>query len=246
MEKTVEQTITQAQNRVKDEEIEIDLLEVLFTLRNGWKAIFLATLIGAMLMGAFHYFFVTPSYQADAMIYITNTDSVVTFSDLQLSAALTEDYANIIKSRSVLNRVIDELKLDVDFKQLGSLVKVENPDSTHIIHIFVTCNDWEMARNIANAIMNVSVEQIYQVVGSSEPTVIDHAEAEAVENVTPSIFKYMLIGALIGAFLVCAVLVIRMMMYTSLKTEEDVNKYLHIPVLAAVPYYREGTKTKGK
>ena len=246
MEKTVEATITQAQNLAEEEEDEIDFLEVWSALRNGWKAILLATLIGAMLMGAFHYFFVTPSYQADAMIYSTNTDSVVTFSDLQLSAALTEDYANIIKSRSVLKRVIDELELDVDFKQLGELVKVENPDSTHIIHIFVTCDDWEMARNIANAIMNVSVAQIYQVVGSSEPTVIDHAEAEAVENVTPSIFKYMLIGALIGAFLLCVVLVIRVVTHTSLKTEEDVNKYLHIPVLAAVPYYREGAKTKGK
>lgn len=238
MEENREKQIPIVQSR-QDDEIEIDLKEVFYLLLSHWKSIFLAMLIGAAIFGAYHTFLMKPSYQADASIYITSTDSMISFSDLQLSAALTDDYANIIKSRTVLNRVIDELDLNLNYKQLGALISVENPDSTHIVDIKVTCDDPELSRNITNALMNISVDQIYQVIGSGEPTVIDYAMAEAVQDVTPSLKKYLMLGALLGALIVCAIVVLRMLTDTTLKTVDDIDRYLHLPVLAAVPYYRE-------
>ncbi|MBR2528478.1 MAG: polysaccharide export protein [Blautia sp.] len=219
-----------------NEEIYIDLKEIIFSLLSSWKSIFLAILIGAVVMGAFHVFLVKPSYQADAQIFITNTDSVISFSDLQLSSALTGDYAKIIKSRTVLKRVIKELDLDIDFKNLARLVKVNNPTDTHIIDIVVTCGDLELSRNIANALLNISIDQIYQIVGSNEPTVIDYSEADAVEDVSPSLFKYVAIGALLGALVMCAIIVLAVVSNTTIRTEDDVMKYMQLPVLAAVPY----------
>lgn len=227
------------QQNMRGTEMEIDLLEIFYLLLSKWKEIFLAILVGALIFGAYHTFMVKPSYQADASIYITNTDTAITFSDLQLSSALTDDYANIIKSRTVLNSVIEELDLNLNYKQLANLVSVSNPDSTHIVDIKVTCDDPELSRNITNALMNISVNQIYQVIGSSEPTVIDYAVAEAVQDVTPSLFKYLAIGGLLGAFAACAVFILQMLMDGTLKTEEDIEKYLHMPILAAVPYYEE-------
>lgn len=227
----------------QDAEMEIDLLEIFYLLKSKWKEIFLALLVGALIFGAYHTFLVKPSYQADASIYITNTESALSFSDLQLSSALTDDYANIIKSRTVLNRVIEELDLNLDYKQLARLVAVSNPDSTHIVDIKVTCDDPEMSRNITNALLNISVSQIYQIIGSGEPTVIDYSVAEAVQDVTPSLFKYLAIGGFLGACVACAIFILQMLMDGTMKTEEDIDKYLHLPVLAAVPYYNE---KKGK
>ena len=234
MEENREKQIPIVQSR-QDDEIEIDLKEIFYLLLSHWKSIFLAMLIGAAIFGAYHTFLLKPSYQADA----SSTDSMISFSDLQLSAALTDDYANIIKSRTVLNRVIDELDLNLNYKQLGALISVENPDSTHIVDIKVTCDDPELSRNITNALMNISVDQIYQVIGSGEPTVIDYAMAEAVQDVTPGLKKYLMLGALLGALIVCAIVVLRMLTDTTLKTVDDIDRYLHLPVLAAVPYYRE-------
>lgn len=227
----------------QDAEMEIDLLEIFYLLKSKWKEIFLALLVGALIFGAYHTFLVKPSYQADASIYITNTESALSFSDLQLSSALTDDYANIIKSRTVLNRVIEELDLNLDYKQLAKLVAVSNPDSTHIVDIKVTCDDPEMSRNITNALLNISVSQIYQIIGSGEPTVIDYSVAEAVQDVTPSLFMYLAIGGFLGACVACAIFILQMLMDGTMKTEEDIDKYLHLPVLAAVPYYNE---KKGK
>lgn len=183
-----------------DEEIEIDLKEVFFLLLGSWKLVFMAMLVGAVILGGFRMFFVTPSYQADTKIYITNTDSAISFADLQLSSALTEDYEDIISSRTVLKRVIEELNLDMEYQDLRELIEVVNPNDTHIIYTLVTCDDPEMARNIANVLMNISIEQIYQIIGSGEPTVIDYAEAMAVTDVTPSLMKFLAIGALAGRY----------------------------------------------
>lgn len=231
--------VKQEQNAyLQEDEIEIDLKEIFYLLLGNWRSIFLAMLVGALIFGAFQAFLIKPSYRANAKLYITNTDSMVTFSDLQLSAALTDDYAQIIKSRSALNRVIEELELDISYKELGQLVEVVNPDSTHIIEIYVTCGDLELSRNIANALLNIGIRQIHQVIGSSEPTVIDYAEAEAVEDVTPGLRKFLFLGALLGVALTCVYLIGRMLLDTTIRTEEDVEKYLKLPVLAAVPYFK--------
>jgi capsular polysaccharide biosynthesis protein len=164
---------------------------------------------------------------------------VITISDLQLSSQLTEDYAKIIKSRAVLKEVIEELDLNMNFRQLGNLVSVTNPSGSHIITITVTCSDMELCRNIANCLMNVGIDRIYQVIGSSEPTVIDYSEADAVTTIVASRLSYIEKGALLGLVLMGALIVLRTLYDTTLKTEDDVRNYLHMPVLSVVPYYEE-------
>lgn len=217
----------------------IDLVELFWVLVNHWKIILLTMLITAMLAGVYYLVGVKPSYQADASIFITNNESVITVSDLQLSSELTEDYAKIIKSRNVLKQVIKELDLDLDYIGLSKLVSVTNPDNSHIITITVTCGDVELCRDIANSLMNIGLDRIYQVVGSSEPTVIDYSEAEAVDEITPALTKYLAIGFLLGLIAACGLICVRYMTDTTLKTEDDLKRYLDIPVLSVIPYYEE-------
>ena len=217
----------------------IDLVELFWVLVNRWKIILLTMLITAMLAGVYYLVGVKPSYQADASIFITNNESVITVSDLQLSSELTEDYAKIIKSRNVLKQVIKELDLNLDYRELSKLVSVTNPDNSHIITITVTCGDVELCRDIANSLMNIGLDRIYQVVGSSEPTVIDYSEAEAVDEITPALTKYLASGLLLGLIAACGLICVRYMTDTTLKTEDDLKRYLDIPVLSVVPYYEE-------
>ena len=217
----------------------IDLLELFWVLVNHWKIILLTMLITAMLAGVYYLVGVKPSYQADASIFITNNESVITVSDLQLSSELTEDYAKIIKSRNVLKQVIKELDLNLDYRELSKLVSVTNPDNSHIITITVTCGDVELCRDIANSLMNIGLDRIYQVVGSSEPTVIDYSEAEAVDEITPAPTTAQALGLMLGLSPACGLICVRYMTDTTLKTEDDLKRYLDIPVLSVVPYYEE-------
>ena len=217
----------------------IDLIALCWTLLEKWKWILLAIILGMFLAGTYHRYMVKPVYQADASIFVTDTNSVITISDLQLGSALTEDYSKIIKSRAVLKAVIADQGLDMNFRQLGNLIKVTNPEGSHIITITVTCGDMEMSRNIANSVMKVGIDHIYKVFGSNEPSVIDYSEADAIVDLTPGLVSYLEKGALAGAALACALICLRFLLDTTLKNEEDIQKYLHMPVLSVVPYYKE-------
>ena len=226
-------------NRAGDEEMEIDLIELFFTLLAHWKLILLAMILGMAATGAVHYFLVKPSYSASTELYITSSDSVISIQDLQVGTALAADYTRIIKSRRVLKDVIDTLELDTTVGKLQGMITVTNPASTHIISTSVVTGDPELSRNIANAVLNTSIDAIYQVVGTSEPTIIDYAEAEAVKEVTPSLYRYLAIGALAGILLACAFVTLRMLTDNTMKTDDDVERYLQLPVLAAVPFFKE-------
>lgn len=218
---------------------DFDYVELFFVLLYHWKLLLICTLIGAALMGAYHLKTVKPKYTASTEMYITNLDSVFSISDLQIGSTLAQDYLYIVKSRGVMNKVIDDLGLNVNYKELQKLVSVTNPKDTHIIHTEVTTGDLALSRDIANDLLMVSIDQIYQVIGASQPSVIDYSAAEAVVEVTSPIMNSFRNGALAGLAVAVAYLVLRMLMDVTIKSEEDVEKYLQLPVLSAVPFYHE-------
>lgn len=213
----------------------IDLLELARACLAKWWLILAVMAVLAIICGGYCKFFVPHAYRAETQIYITNSDSVISVQDLQISNALTEDYETIIKSRHVLNKVIDNLGMTVGYGALRGMVSVTNPNDTHILTIAVTTRNKSDAVIIANEVMQVSVEEIYKIIGTNEPSIIDEANEMYVVDTKASWKKYALLGALIGFVLVAGVIVIRTLMDTTIKNEDDIEKYLGIPVLAAVP-----------
>lgn len=228
-------------NSQEQEEDVIDLMEIARLLLHKWKLLFIALLAGAVVGGAYCAFLLETTYRAEASLYITSNESLLSFSDLQLSSALTEDYAYIIKSRTVLERVIDEQQLDMDYKDLDKLVNVTNPDSSHVIRIGVTTSDPQMSRNIANSLLNISADQINQIVGNGMPSVI-----HAVQEIKPSMKKYCVLGGILAFVLLAGVFIVRMLMDTTIKSEDDIQRYLGVPLLSSIPYAKNFGKEKKK
>ena len=227
------------QRNQMDSGFDINPVEILFTLLHHWKAIVLCALIGAVIAGNYYTMKVRPSYRASTEMYITSTDSVINVSDLSLGSTLSTDYQNIIVSRSVLNQVIEDLQLNTNYRGLRGLISVSIPSGTHIIRTYVTTGDLTLSRDIANDLLLVSIDRIYQVFGTKEPSIIEYSQAEAIDYVAPSIIQYMEMGAAVGAVIMAALVVLQSVLNTTLKTDEDAEKHLGLPVLAVVPYYRE-------
>ena len=66
------------------------------------------------------------------------------------------------------------------------------------------------------------------------PKLIESGEV-AVKKTSPSNTKNAAIGALIAAFLVCAYISLTVILNDTIQSEEDVEKYLELPVLAVIP-----------
>ena len=65
-----------------------------------------------------------------------------------------------------------------------------------------------------------------------------------ITKTSPSMIKNVLLGFLLGLVLSAGTVIVLTIMDDSIKSEEDVEKYLEIPVLASVPDRKDFINTK--
>ena len=76
---------------------------------------------------------------------------------------------------------------------------------------------------------------------TDRPSVVQRAVVPKRQS-SPSVTRNTALGALIGAFLVVAIIVIRHLMDDTIKSSDDVKKYLGLDTLAEFPFVREQAK----
>ena len=225
----------------ENDEIEIDLLELFYELKKKLWLIILAALIGGGIFGLYSKVILVPKYTSTAMMYVLSKETTLTsLADLQIGSQLTKDYKVMITSRPVLQQVIDELGLEYGYKELREKLVIDNPTDTRILTLSVEDPDPILAADIVNTVAKRSSEYIGEMMEMIPPKIVEEGET-AIEPTSPNVKKNAAIGAAGGIFLVCAFVAVRLIMNDTVKTEEDVENYLKLSVLASVP-----EKGKGK
>ena len=219
-----------------EEETEIDLIDLAWALLDKIHYIVLCFLIGAVIMNAYSYFLVRPTYKSTAKMYVVSAskNSVVDLDALNIGTSLTADYEQLMLSYPVLEQVINKLNLDMDSDTLVKMITLENPTDTRILNINVVSTDPKSARDIANTLMEVSVDYLPKTMSTNAPNVAQKAKLADHKN-GPSYTKYTVIGALAGAFLYCMYLVVKYLMDDTIHTADDMEKYFDIVPLAVIP-----------
>ena len=177
----------------------------------------------------------TPQYTSTAMVYILSKETTLTsLADLQIGSQLTKDYKIIVTSRPVLEDVIEGLELNTTYKDLKKKITIDNPADTRILSISVIDPDPQMAKAIADKIAATASDYVGDIMEMVPPKLIEDGEVPLLKT-SPSNTKNALIGGLVGALLVCGVVTARVVLNDTVRTEEDVTRYLGLTVLASVP-----------
>ena len=230
-------------NQQRDDEIEIDLVEVVRLLVSKLGIIILSGMIFAFLAIIGTKLFITPKYQSITKMYVLaqqNSDTV-TNSDLQTSTLLTKDYAELITSRTVAESVIANLRLDLKYDELIDKIEVGTTSDTRIITIKVTDEDPYAARDIANAVRDTAAEHIKSVMNIEAVNVVDAANIPD-QKCSPSVSKNGLLAGMLGCFLAVVIILIQYLSNDTIKVSEDVEHYLGLSTLGVIPM----EKTDGK
>ena len=219
-----------------EQEAEIDLIDLAWALLDKIHYIVLCFLIGAVIMNAYSYFLVRPTYKSTAKMYVVSAskNSVVDLDALNIGTSLTADYEQLMLSYPVLEQVINKLNLDMDSDTLAKMITLENPTDTRILNINVVSTDPKSARDIANTLMDVSVDYLPKTMSTNAPNVAQKAKL-ADHKDGPSYTKYTMIGALAGAFLYCMYLVVKYLMDDTIHTADDMEKYFGLVPLTTIP-----------
>ena len=252
-----------------EETQEIDLLLLFNALRRHILIIIAVALVFALVAGIVVQFFITPLYTATTSTYLVSASGnaggtigqLLQATDLTLSNNILGDYSDIIKSRTILEAVIERMnreydiqveqgqpttlkeKLDLEYEDFYEMVEVTNPTDTHIIKITVTDDDPVRAKDIANYLTHYAVDRLADIMQISVPNVYDEAVV-ADRPAYPSLTKTVVIAFVLGAVLACGVIIFIAVMDTTVKTAEDIENRCGMVTLTKV-YYEGGKKKKG-
>lgn len=235
-------------NKYEDQEIEIDLIELFGYL---WKhaVVLIAALVLTAAVGFVgSKFIMTPMYQSTSMIYITGSGgSAVSnmLSELQAGNALTADYQTLATSRPVVERIIDDLKLDTTYESLKGRISTENPTNTRILSITVTDEDPDMAKTMVDDLTNVMIDQVADVMAVDKPNLVQKGDIPE-DPSSPNVMKNTLIAGFLGLLLAAAVLGFNFLRNDTIKTPEDIERYLGLNNLGSIPLAKGTRKNNRK
>ena len=215
---------------------EIDLVDLFGFYMSRLPLLIIAVVVGALIAGLYTHFLVPNRYTATSKMYMvsSSSDSVVNLSDLNLGTSISNDYVELMKSRPVIEDVIDKLELKYEYDRLVKMISLSVITNTRIVRIAVTSTSPQEAMSIANQLARTAKVQLPKVMDAPAPTIVEDAVLPTVKS-SPSLTKNVLIGALLCLIAVLAVLTVLYLQDDTLKSSEDVEKEFGILPLSVIP-----------
>lgn len=230
-----------------EDEVEIDFKEVFLVLLHNWKKIIVVGILAGLIMLAYSLYIASPQYESTSKLYVlTKSTSVTSLADIQSGTNLTKDYQLIVSGRPVVESVIENLDLDVSYKEFCKNLRVENPADTRILYITYNDTDPEKAKDIVNNIADVAALFISEKMDQDPPTIIERGYSDG-GMVSPNITKNVLLGVFFGALLVAIIVLLAYVFNDRIMTDTEIEKNLGLNNLAIVPFEEEqGVGKKNK
>lgn len=218
------------------EEQEIDLKELLLFLLGRWGMILITGILFAAAAFFVTQLLIAPKYTSTTSLYVINRqdESQITSADLNSSATLTADFEVLITSRTVLEQVIETIGLDISAEELENKISVDTASGTRILEVSVQDENAYAAKRIADAVAEISAAQMVALMGIDQVNIIDYGNIPTSPS-SPNLMRNVIMGGVIGVVLTVLIFVLIFIFDDTLKTAEDVEDFLGISVLGAIP-----------
>ncbi len=220
------------------EEINIKELLNYFKTKIGWIILTILLVVG--LGNTYRIFTREPLYKSDTSIILVSSTNQTTanFNDIQANRNLVTTYTEIIKSRKVLEPVIENLELDYSYGTLKSNVSVGAIGDTQMIKISVSDRNPKKAQRIADEIAEVFMNEVKDIYQLENVRVVDSAVAEN-KPYNINYIKDNIIFVGIGFVISCGIILLVFYFDTTIKTSEEIEEKLGLTVIGMVPKMRD-------
>ncbi|MDD6513670.1 YveK family protein [Sharpea azabuensis] len=218
-----------------EEEVTINLMEIFKQLKAHIRSIILTTLLIALLAGVLTVIFIPKKYESTVRLYLKpdSGNSSIDYSQVSANNLLVNNYIEMIKGNNITEKAATALKIDQD--DLSSSLVVTNETNTQVISITSKTTDPALSKRIVDQVTKTFRDEVRENLNVTNITIIDNSKI-ATSPVSPSLPKNLAIGALAGALLSIAYVIIRMLMDTRIHNKDEAEQYLGIPNLGAVPF----------
>ena len=225
----------------------IDLAHIFKSVASKVWLVVVAAVIAAALGFVISAFLITPKYSSSLMLYVNNTNynstgnTTVSSSELSAAQSLVKTYGEILNNRTTLDLVIEQVEADgrelddeITYRELSKMIKSSASNDTEVMVVTVTCDDPELAADIANAIYPVLQTRIAEIITGASVKKVQDGYADY-DKVSPSIVKYTIVGFILGAIISVLAVAIAAMLDKTIHDEEYVLQTFGYPILAKIP-----------
>jgi len=217
----------------------ISLKELFLTLKKRIMLIITITMFAIIVTGLASYFVLTPVYKSSTQILVnqskTDDSAFYNTNEVQTNIQLIGTYSVILKSAAILNNVKNELGLDISVSQLNSKISVESAQNSQIMTVSVTDSDPAVALQIANKTAEVFQKEISEIMNVDNVTVLPLAnDQENQAPISPNPPLNIVISAAIGLLIGIGLAFLLEYLDNTVKSEQDIERLLEIPVLGAI------------
>nr|WP_088327686.1 Wzz/FepE/Etk N-terminal domain-containing protein [Bacillus cereus] len=221
----------------------ISLKELFVILRKRLVMILVITIGAALVSAIVSFCFMTPIYQTSTQVLVNQKkqgEQNIQYNEVQTNLQLTNTYKVIVKSPAILNQVKENLKLNISNDALNKKIKVENEKDSQIMAITVQDKDAKLARDIANKTAEIFKSEIVKIMSVDNVTILSKAGVtEEQSPIKPNKMLNVAIALVVGLMASVGLAFLLEYLDSTLKKEEDIEKFLGVPVLGIVSHMEE-------
>lgn len=236
---------------VNDNEYEIDLLQVFEIIKEKLILFILICMLCCTTALCITKFAIKETFTATAKLIVVQKSNSAsaqqnyTYSDQQLSQKLASTYSQIIMSEAISDPVIANLdlfnKYGITSNTYEKIVKVSSANNTEVMDVSVTTNDPVLSADIANEVVRVFEDKIYDIMQIENVTTLTNAKVPTRKS-GPSTTRNTAIGGLIGLLICGVITMVQLLTDTKVKTEEEVKKIFDYPIIGSIPDFEINDK----
>ena len=227
---------------------DIDLYYLLKVLKKWWKLIVALTLIAALASALISFYVLKPIYRASTLLMVTVASEKLQVSTQQLNRNNQDNqnpaapmpiltmntYLGQLKSEVVMKRVVENTRIPgLSIGSLMSMMDASIVEDSNLILLEVTNNDPMIAAQLANAISEQYLKLMDELMFSS--VVVISPANEPTSPIKPHKMLNIMIAFLLGLLVSVMLAFLLEFLDNTLKTVDDVDQVLGLPVLAVVP-----------
>lgn len=228
------------QEEDKNEDVEIDLVEIWQVIRKQFGLLVVIVILCAILAGVISKFFIAPKYTSSSTIFLTPSISesgVVDFTSQNSNEKLVNNVMALLVQDNILSEVAKQTGME-SIEELRNQIEVSNDTNTTLVKVEATTLDPKLSKNIVNSMVSVFIDTMQENLNLKNIEIVDKAKL-SYEPSGPDIKKNILIGAAAGFVIDALIVVLKVLTNTRLKSKEEAEKYLNLPVFCELPVIKD-------
>ncbi|ATH63897.1 capsule biosynthesis protein CapA [Staphylococcus nepalensis] len=213
----------------------IDLNKLFGILKKNMKYLIILPIVFLVLSMVMTFLFMTPKYSSSTQVLVNQkeTDSEMMAQQVQSDLQLVNTYSEIIKSPRILDKVSKNLKGKYSSKEIEGMLTVSNQAESQILNITVENESREAAGKVANEIANVFSKDVNKIMNVDNVSILSKADNNG-NKVSPKPFTNAVVGVFLGLIIALVIIFLKEILDKRIKTEEDVEELLDLPVLGTI------------